>query len=135
MSIKMKAADLRLPKHTRVSRSGRTFTQRGVKQQIVKGSLLRSIGYGSRIVQVLGFVMIGRYDGYKEEWVIARHFCNTSHFVVPNPHGKPGRDYYTVDIKGNRQRSAQCKYSAPFLTSIYGWQVVREVAKDGVVRV
>jgi hypothetical protein len=113
----------------RVSRSGRTFTTRGVKQKIVKGSLLRSLGYGSRIVRVLGFVKIESYDGRNQEWVIARHFCNTSHFEVPNPHSRS--DTYTVDAKGNRQRSAECSYSAPFLTRDYGWQVVREVVKNG----
>lgn len=37
------------------SKSGLKFTRVGVKQKIVVGSLLRSEGYGSRIVRVLGF--------------------------------------------------------------------------------
>lgn len=100
----------------RKSRSGRTFSSRGVKQTIKVGVLLRSRGYGSRIVEVTG--------KYKDRWVV-RHFCNTSHF---ERHYKLGDRVHseTVDIKGNRQRHMG-EVGFEFLTYSYGWTVVKEV--------
>lgn len=98
------------------SRSGRTFTSRGVKQKIKVGVLMRSVGYGSRIVEVMG--------KYKDRWVV-RHFCNTSHFIRMYEYN--GKQYpETVDIKGNRQRRVG-EPGFEFLTHSYGWNVVKEV--------
>lgn len=111
----------------RKSRSGRTFSRKGVKQKHVVGCLMRSVGYGSRIVMVLGRTKVKMPEGGVCEYLIARHFCNTSHFTVPNPHDKSGKHPYTVNIKGNRQRAAEATYSSPFLTMVYGWDVVKEI--------
>lgn len=101
------------------SRSGRKFTKMGVKQRMIKGSLIRSQGYGSRICQVITFVNV---EGTRHP--VLRHYCNTSHFTVPNPHSS--KDPYTVDVKGNRQRRMG-ELGMPFLGWEYGWEVVREV--------
>jgi hypothetical protein len=101
------------------SRSGRKFTKVGVKQRMVKGSLVRSIGYGSRICQVITFVNV---EGVRR--VVLRHYCNTSHFKVPNPYAP--RSFYTVDIKGNSHRPMG-ELGMSFLGWEYGWEVVREV--------
>jgi hypothetical protein len=109
-----------------VSRSGRKFTSRGVKQKIKVGVLLRSIGYGSRIVEVMG--------KYKDRWVV-RHFCNTAHYLVINEYvlehrGKSAandpRNMIMTDIKGNRHRDT---VGHEYLTYPYGWQVVKEITK------
>lgn len=98
----------------RTSRSGRKFTRRGVKQKIKVGVLLRSVGYGSRIVEVMG--------KYKDRWVV-RHFCNTAHFVRMYEFNEKMYPV-TIDFKGQRQRDTE---GMEFLTYPYGWYVVKEV--------
>lgn len=53
----------------RKSRSGRTFSRKGVKQKHVVGCLMRSVGYGSRIVMVLGRTKVKMPEGGVREYL------------------------------------------------------------------
>lgn len=101
-------------KKPRVSRSGRTFSSRGVKQTIKKGCILRSAGYGSRIV-----VVLGKWGSW---WVLAHH-CNTSWF--DKPHDRDN-EWFQWDAKGRTHPRGQ---GHPFLGHGHGWQVVKEITK------
>jgi hypothetical protein len=114
-----------------VSRSGRKFSKRGVKQVIKVGSLLRSLGYGSRIVQVIAKVRVKLPEGDVRHCLILRHFCNTSHFDTINPHDTSGRWPYHVDSKGNRHRG-KGEMGQPFLSYGASWDVVREIVGKAV---
>lgn len=58
--------------------------------------------------------------------ILPRHIWGRDRFSWPSV-DKSGKHPYTVNIKGNRQRAAEATYSSPFLTMVYGWDVVKEI--------
>lgn len=106
------------------SRSGLKFTCVGVKQEIVVGSLLRSKGYGSRIVRVLGFwTGVCPQGDDKYRFLVLTHHANTSWVWVESPH-YGGVYRHWRDRKGGRHVTP---INNIFINYGGGWEVVKEV--------
>lgn len=109
-------------KEPRVSISGLKFSKAGVKQQIVVGALLRSVGYGSRIVKVLGE---WRERKTGQRWFVMIAYANTSWKLD----SKDNVYKHWIDPKGLMHHIPHGAMIAdkPFLNIGLGWQVVKEV--------
>lgn len=112
----------------RKSKSGLKFTRVGVDQTIKVGSLLRSVGYGSRIVRVLGFwTGVGPSGNGKMKYLILTHHANTSWIeeqVNSTRHREQSQYRYWRDPKGGRHFTPTKNL---FINYGYGWEVVKEV--------
>lgn len=110
----------------RKSKSGLKFTRVGVQQKIVVGSLLRSIGYGSRIVRVIGFwTGIPPQGGKRAKFLVCTHYANTSWVEQDVDRAKDRSGYrYWLDPKGDRHVTP---INNLFINYGYGWDVVKEV--------
>lgn len=108
------------------SKSGLKFTRVGVDQKIVVGSLLRSEGYGSRIVRVLGFWMgMGPSSDGIHRYLVLTHHANTSWVEqeVDRTRDRSGYRYWR-DSKGDRHVTP---INNLFINHGYGWEVVKGV--------
>lgn len=110
------------------SNSGLKFTRVGVDQTIKVGSLLRSVGYGSRIVRVLGFWTgpspNAREGDIQSTYLVLTHHANTSWVEQPVDRRDTSRYRYWRDPKGGRHVTP---IDNLFINHGYGWDVVKEV--------
>lgn len=111
----------------KTSKSGLKFTSVGVPQKIVRGSLLRSKGYGSRIVRVLGFwTGVGPSSNEAWKYLVLTHHANTSwtEQEVDRTHNTSSYRYW-LDSRGGRHSTP---INNMFINPGYGWEVVKEVS-------